>query len=111
MTTDDARVWDPGLQPERTSLAWRRLAMAMLGLALAAPRLVWPIFGGWAGVPTVVVAAGAVALLIGTHRRYLATHDSLKTNHQELLPDGGLVLLTALTALALAAFGLTIVLT
>ena len=34
------RIWDSGLQPERTSLAWQRVNLAGLGASLVSARLV-----------------------------------------------------------------------
>ncbi|WP_307053295.1 DUF202 domain-containing protein [Arthrobacter bambusae] len=58
---------DPGLQPERTDLAWRRTGMSLL--AAAAVFLRWMPHHGWF-VGTLILAAVAVACAINlTHRR------------------------------------------
>lgn len=102
-------VWDAGLQPERTSLAWRRLALALLGLALAVPRLGWPVMGAWALAPAGIAAAGALTLLTTSHLRYLTTHDVLTGRSVLPLPDGRLPLITVLAALTLATVGVLVV--
>lgn len=102
-------VWDSGLQPERTYLAWRRLALALLGLAVAIPRLAWAALGPWTVVPALLVGAGAVVLLGGGHRRYRRTHTVLTSPVPATLPDGRLALFTAIVALVLAAVALIIV--
>ncbi len=47
-------IWDPGLQPERTSLAWQRTSIALILTALALLRL--------AALSASVIAAAAAAL-------------------------------------------------
>jgi uncharacterized membrane protein YidH (DUF202 family) len=110
MTTgDDEQVWSAGLQLERTSLAWRRLALALLALALAVPRLGWSVVGAWTVVPSGVVATGALTLLAASHRRYLHTHRSLTAGTALPVPDGRLIALTVLSAVILAAVAVVIV--
>lgn len=104
------RVWDPGLQPERTSLAWQRTSLAFLGLGLAVPRVAWPVLGAWSLLPAGVVLAAAVAVLVVSHRRYRQAHRVLTGGHGRL-HDGRLPLLVALTALLLAGLALVLLLT
>ncbi|WP_200331693.1 DUF202 domain-containing protein [Leucobacter sp. L43] len=55
--TEPAR--DPGLQPERTSLAWRRTALACATAGIVSMRLLQAVFGTWSfalGVTGVVLA-------------------------------------------------------
>jgi putative membrane protein len=103
------RVWDPGLQPERTSLAWQRMALTFLGLGLVVPRVAWPALGVWSLLPAALVLAAAVAVLVVSHRRYRAAHRVL-TSGDGRLHDGRLPLLVAVTALVLAALALAFVL-
>lgn len=99
------RIWDKGLQPERTALAWQRVALALLGLALVAARLAWPVLETWAIPPTAAVALGAIVLYSAAHRRYRGHHTELSAGRHHTLPDGRLVLVTALAAGILALLG------
>ncbi|NUT52355.1 MAG: DUF202 domain-containing protein [Saccharothrix sp.] len=57
---------DPGLQPERTTLAWRRTVLAVAVGSLVALRLVPAPWGPWAGGAGLV--ASAVLGLTAEHR-------------------------------------------
>jgi uncharacterized membrane protein YidH (DUF202 family) len=98
------QVWDPGLQPERTSLAWQRTALALLGVGLLVPRVAWATLGAWSLVPSGLVVAAAVAVLAAGFRRYRAAHRALTTGGT--LHDGRLALLVTLTALVIGALAL-----
>jgi len=103
--------FDPGLQPERTELAWRRTALAIAIGSLISLRifpLVLPSAGTvWGLVPGAVGLAAACALWFAARRRQLQVTAALRAS---LLPGpptvpapgGGMML--ALTALA-TAFG------
>ncbi len=106
---DSERVWSAGLQLERTSLAWRRLALALLALALALPRLGWTVIGIWALAPAGIVALGAITLLATSHRRYRSAHQGLTAGTALPLPDGRLILVTVLSTMVLALVGIAVV--
>ena len=93
----ESELFDPGLQPERTDLAWRRSTLSVAVGALIALRLLTPTLGptgltiGLSGL----LVAGLMWLL--ARRRARLTQQALR-NHTNL-PGAGLLLgLTALTA-------------
>ncbi|MGY1815847.1 DUF202 domain-containing protein, partial [Blastococcus sp. SYSU D00820] len=61
---------DPGLQPERTALAWRRTALAVGAGAAVAARLTAPALGALAVVLGVLGGSAAAALWFLAGRRY-----------------------------------------
>jgi hypothetical protein len=66
--------WDPGLQPERTALAWRRTGLALtvgslIGLRVL-PELLGPAAYALAGIGVVA----SLAVLGAAHRRYRTVH-------------------------------------
>lgn len=94
-----SRPFDPGLQPERTALAWRRTALALV-IAAAVGFRVLPAFLG----PLALVGAGAgiaiaFAVFVAFHRRYRSQHELLTTagTPRTVLLDGRLPGLMALT--------------
>lgn len=102
MAPDRHGPWDPGLQNERTSLAWLRTGVALMGAALIVARLSAtrsPLLGlVLAAVATVL----GLAVVYTATRRYRASARSLRDGAG--LPDGCLpglvVVLTVLTAAA-----------
>ena len=104
MTSAPPAQRDSGLQPERTALAWRRLAMVLLGLALVTTRLLWPTLQAWALLPTLAIASAATFLLAESHRRYLGHLGSMKTP-----PDGRLPFFAAVVATVTALLCLVVV--
>jgi uncharacterized membrane protein YidH (DUF202 family) len=92
-------LFDPGLQPERTALAWRRagLALGVASLVLArvlaetSPPLAF--LGGGGGVVV------AIVVLVVAERRYRSHHRRLTAAAGARIPlaSGGLPALAAVT--------------
>ncbi|WP_440711351.1 DUF202 domain-containing protein [Herbiconiux sp. YIM B11900] len=100
-------LYDAGLQPERTALAWRRSALALAGGALVAVRIVPAVVGPWAYLPTGAGLVLAITLLVLAHRRYRRLHRALiEHSEPDRRPDGRLIALTAVTTLLIAGCAL-----
>lgn len=112
-TPPAATVFDVGLQPERTALAWRRTGLALGVAALGALRVLPATFGPWGFVPAVAGLLGAVAVVGAAHRRYRAAHTTLVSDGDRApLPSGTLPLITAALVVlgGLATLGLALTL-
>lgn len=104
--------FDPGLQPERTALAWRRTALALVVGSLLGLRAL-PTALGTPGLALAFIGVAlALGVLVTAHRRYRRVHRILTTGAVDpaALPGGGLpALVAALTASAgLAALALAL---
>jgi uncharacterized membrane protein YidH (DUF202 family) len=106
-----SELFDPGLQPERTELAWRRTALALAVGSLVAVRLVPVALGDpwWAfvGVAGLVLAA---AVWVGARLRAHAVQRALRGSDRAPLPDALPLLLFALAVAAAGALALGVVL-
>ena len=98
-------LFDSGLQPERTALAWRRTALTLAVGAILSFRLLAPVIDLWSipvGVAGLVLSA-TTWILAG--RRAHRVQAAVMTN-SEPLPGGGLPLLLALVVSGAAVLGL-----
>jgi len=69
--------WDPGLQPERTALAWRRTGLALTVGSLIGLRVLPPVLGPAAYVLAGLGVVVSLAVLAAAHRRYRRVHHLL----------------------------------
>lgn len=108
------RPFDVGLQPERTALAWRRTALALVVGAVVGIRVLPALLGPWALIPAGLGIVLAVLLLVASHVRYRRQHELLTTANSTriVLSDGtlpvlvaGTVLLGSLVCLAVVLLG------
>ena len=97
--------FDPGLQPERTELAWRRTTIALTVGAAVSLHVLAPAFGSWSVVVGVVgfVLAGTVWVLAA--RRARAVRRNLLTGGHPP-PAGGILLRLCVTVVAGSIVGL-----
>jgi len=75
--TDD-RPFDPGLQPERTLLAWQRTVLALAVACAVAVRFTAPVIGVAAGIAGIAGVGLAIAAYIGVRYRYRRAHTALQ---------------------------------
>lgn len=101
-TDRGARPFDVGLQPERTALAWRRTALALVVAAVIGIRVLPMLLGAWAVIPAGAGVVLAVVVLVASHRRYREQHARLTAGSSDriALPDGTLPAIVATATLA-----------
>ena len=95
-------LYDSGLQPERTALAWRRTGLALAAGALAGLRILPKSLGTWALAPAIVGVALSLTIVALAHTRYRDHHRRLTSTNASsghpALAGGGLPALLAATA-------------
>jgi uncharacterized membrane protein YidH (DUF202 family) len=101
--------FDPGLQPERTALAWRRTALSVAVGSLAAGRLLEPLLGGVGWVLAVAGVASGFGLLLAAHRRAAMIDRALvATGDLSVGPGAGLLAGAAAVAVLVGVAGLVV---
>ncbi len=98
-------LFDPGLQPERTALAWRRTALALAVGSLIALRLLPPVLGLWSLAAGLLGTALAGVIWVLAGRRARRTREAL-LHPSALMPGAGLLLLVAVVVAGAAVLGL-----
>jgi uncharacterized membrane protein YidH (DUF202 family) len=93
-------VYDPGLQPERTLLAWRRTCLSFALASAVATRFTADVVGVAALLAGIAGVALALGAYVAASRRYRAAHRSLVARDR-LESDGVPMLAIALAAVVL----------
>lgn len=101
--TDPVSARDPGLQQERTALAWRRTGLALVVGALTIGRLTMDTLGSSVLVPAAVatVLAAWVVSVTLRRRRHAVTHPD-EPGFDRILRDGRVPAVVALVTASLA---------
>ncbi len=100
-------LFDPGLQPERTRLAWRRTLLALTVIALAALRLLPDELGPAGAVLPALALVGVGGLWAMVFRRTRGVDGALADERP--LPGAGAPVLLSLTCGIVALSGLVLV--
>ena len=111
--TEADRLYDPGLQPERTELAWRRTALAIAIGSLLSLRifpLVLPAgVEAWGFVPGVLGVGTAALLWVAARRRQVKGSAVLTGRADGPLPGGALPLVLTVFASGFGAVALALI--
>ena len=102
MTTPSHMPFDPGLQPERTLLAWRRTCLALAVASAVVVRFAGETIGVAAAVLGILGVAAAAGGYLRAAARYRRAHEGL-TGTGELPIDGMALGLVTITLLLISA--------
>ena len=95
--------FDPGLQPERTLLAWRRSCLALAVASAVVVSFAGESLGASAALLGVAGLATAAAAYVRAARRYRRAHEGLTSDGQ--LPIDGIALALMTLSLLLICSG------
>lgn len=100
---------DPGLQPERTLLAWRRTLMTLLVVCTIFLRWI-PRFGLIALLPIMLSLMAGILIQIGLNARYRKSASGLKQERipaplREVVVLGGLVMMLSVVGIYAVVMG------
>ncbi len=101
--------FDPGLQPERSALAWQRTALSIAVGSLIFGRILSTSLGLWALIPMLAGLAMSAVLGMQSYRRYAHHHRTL-TSGNGAIADGRLNAVMTVFALAAGIFSVAVVL-
>lgn len=99
------RPFDPGLQPERTALAWQRTGLSIALALLVGARLVAHLGAAWAPALAAAGIIGITVLLTIGHRRYARVHRALTAEPPQKLPGAAALLSWVIATTALGCLG------
>jgi len=99
--------WDPGVQNERTALAWTRTALALTCAGVVTARVLAVHAAALAGVLTLAAVLLGGWSLVSSSRRYRRVSQQLVAGLP--LPDGRLAALVAALSAVLGLSGLGLV--
>lgn len=104
-------LFDPGLQPERTELAWRRTALALAVGSLISLRILPVAFGNpWWMLAGVAGLIGTGALFLGARQRYRTVSDTLvREGERAAMPGAGILLALSLFVVAGGVAGVMVI--
>jgi len=103
-------LFDPGLQPERTELAWRRTALSVAVGSVVAMRLLPDALGsGWWILPGILGVIFSAVLWRWSRRRYeRLSYATVDIRDHTLVPDGALLLTLAVFVVLVGALGIAV---
>lgn len=102
---------DPGLQPERTELSWRRTLLSLTVGSLVSVRVLPTLLGSWAIATGLTGVAVAGVMWVLAQRRHRVVAQVFRNEApMKAMPGGGLLLALTIFTFVGAALGLLCVL-